>query len=302
VRFHGSMVAIVTPFKSGKVDEKTLVKLVDYQIKSGTDGIIPCGTTGESPTLSYKEHERVIEIVVKAAKGRVPVVAGTGSNSTDEAIFLTKFAKKVGADGALLVVPYYNKPTQEGMFRHFEAIAKSVDIPIVLYNIPGRTGVTMTPETVARLAKIPTIVAIKESTGNMDQASHILSLCDITVLSGDDSLTLPLLSLGAKGVISVIANILPSEVSEMVSAFFAGDLAKAQKLHAKMFPLCRAVFIETNPIPIKRAMKYLGLCSDELRLPLCPMRPQNDKILIQAMREYGLPVQVSLRAKRSNLC
>lgn len=290
MKFHGSIVAIVTPFKNGKVDEKTLVKLVDYQIKSGTDGIVPVGTTGESPTLSYKEHERVIEIVVKAVGGRVPVIAGTGSNSTDEAIFLTKFAKKVGADGALLVVPYYNKPTQEGMFRHFEAIAKAVDIPIVLYNIPGRTGVTMTPETVARLAKIPTIVAIKESTGSMDQASHILSLCDITVLSGDDSLTLPLLALGAKGVISVIANILPSEVSDMVSTFFAGNLAKAQELHTKMFPLCRAVFIETNPIPIKKAMKLLGMCSDELRLPLCPMQPQNEKALKQAMREYGLKV------------
>jgi 4-hydroxy-tetrahydrodipicolinate synthase len=291
MKFHGSMVALVTPFKSGKLDEKTLVKLVRHQIKSGTDGIVPVGTTGESPTLSFKEHERVIEIVIEAAAGEVPVIAGTGSNSTEEAIELTRFAKKAGADAALMVIPYYNKPTQEGLFRHYQAVAQAVDIPIILYNIPGRAGVSMTPETVARLAKIPSIVGIKEATGSMDQTSHILSLCDITVLSGDDSLTLPLLSLGAKGVISVIANIVPEAVSEMVSAYFAGSLQKAQSLHYKLFPLCRAVFIETNPIPIKRAMKLMGLCSDELRLPLCPIQPHNEKSLVQAMKAYGLAVK-----------
>ncbi len=291
VKFHGSMVALVTPFKNGKIDEKTLVSLVARQIKAGTDGIVPVGTTGESPTLSFKEHERVIEIVVEAAGGKVPVVAGTGSNSTDEAIELTRFAKKAGADGALMVVPYYNKPTQEGLYRHYEAVARAVNIPIILYNIPGRSGVNMTPETIARLSKIPTIVAVKESTGNMDQASHILSLCDITVLSGDDSLTLPLMALGATGVISVIANVIPEAVSEMVDAYSAGNFEKARDLHYKIFPLCRAMFIETNPIPVKRAMKYLGLCGDELRLPLCPIQPQNDNILVQAMKNYGLTLK-----------
>ena len=288
MKFHGSMTALVTPFKNGTVDEKTLVNLVKRQIQAGTDGLVPVGTTGESPTLSHEEHKRVIEITIRAAAGKVPVVAGTGSNSTEEAVSLTKFAKKAGADGALMVVPYYNKPTQEGLYRHYEKVAKSVDIPIILYNIPGRSGVAMTPETVARLSKIPTIVGIKEATGSMDVTSHILSLCDITVLSGDDSLTLPLLSLGAKGVISVIANIVPNAVSQMVDAYFAGRHAEAQKLHYKMFPLCRALFIETNPIPVKRAMKLLGLCDDSLRLPLCPMSESNEKLLVKALKDYGL--------------
>jgi 4-hydroxy-tetrahydrodipicolinate synthase len=291
MRFHGSIVALATPFKNGKVDEKTLVKLVETQIARGTDGIVPTGTTGESPTLSHKEHERVIEITVKAVKGRVPVIAGTGSNSTDEAISLTRFAKKIGADGSLLVTPYYNKPTQEGLYRHYAAIAKAVDLPLVLYNVPGRTSVALSPETVARLSKIPTIVAIKEATGSMDQTSHILSLCDIDVLSGDDSLTLPLMALGAKGVISVIANILPDKVSAMVDAFFAKRFEEAKKLHYDMFMLCRALFIETNPIPVKRAMGLLGLCSDEVRLPLCPMQPHNEKILIDALKKSGFSLK-----------
>ncbi len=291
MKFHGSIVALVTPFKNGKVDEKTLAHLVEFHIKSGTDGIVPVGTTGECPTLSHAEHQRVIEIVVKSAKRRVPVIGGTGSNSTEEAISLTRFAKKVGADGALMVTPYYNRPTQEGLYRHYEAVAKAVDIPIILYNVPGRTGVSLAPETVARLAKISTIVAIKEATGSMDQTSHILSLCDITVLSGDDSLTLPLLSIGAKGVISVIANIIPEAVSEMVDAYFAGNRERAEKLHYRMFPLCRALFIEANPIPVKRAMKLLGLASDEIRLPLCPMAPPNEKLLVQALRDYGLKIK-----------
>ena len=288
MKFHGSITALVTPFKNGKVDEKTLSRLVREQIKNGTDGLVPVGTTGESPTLTTAEHERVIEVVIEAADKKVPVIAGTGSNSTDEAILLTRHAKKMGADAALLVTPYNNKPTQEGLYRHYEAIAKAVNIPIILYNIPGRSVVNISPDTIARLSKIPTIVAVKEATGSMDQASHILSLCDITVLSGDDSMTLPLLSIGAKGVISVASNIVPGTVSEMVDSFFAGNLTKAQSLHHKLFPLCRALFVETNPIPVKRAMKLLGLCEDEIRLPLCPMQASNEKLLIQALKDFGL--------------
>ena len=291
MKFHGSITALVTPFKKGKIDEKALQKIVRHQIEHGTDGLVPAGTTGESPTLSHEEHRRVMEIVVDAAGGKVPVIAGTGSNSTEEAVSLTAFAKKAGADGALLAAPYYNKPTQEGLYRHYEKVAKSVDLPIVLYNIPGRSVVNITPETVARLNKISNIVAIKEASGSMDQTSSILSLCDITVLSGDDSLTLPLLSLGAKGVISVISNILPGKVSEMVDSYFAGNHEKAQELHYKLFGLCRAMFVETNPIPIKRAMKLLGFCEDELRLPLSPIAPNNEKILIKALREFGLKVK-----------
>ncbi len=291
MKFHGSITALVTPFKNGKVDEPALVKIVKHQIASGTDGLVPTGTTGESPTLSHDEHHRVIQIVVQAAAGRVPVIAGTGSNSTDEAVSLTKFAKKAGADGALLAAPYYNKPTQEGLYRHYAAVAKAADFPIVLYNIPGRSVVNISPETVARLAKIQNIVAVKEASGSMDQASHIMSLCDIDILSGDDSLTLPLLALGGKGVISVLSNLLPGEVSAMVDAFFAGDHEKSKKLHLKLFSLCRAMFIETNPIPIKRAMSLMGYCTDELRLPLCEMSEHNEKVLVKALKDYGLKVK-----------
>lgn len=290
VKFHGSMTALITPFKKGKVDEKTLVKISRYQIRAGINALVPVGTTGESPTLSFKEHERVIEIVVAAAHKEVPVIAGTGSNSTDEAIQLTRFAKKAGASAALLVTPYYNKPTQEGLFRHYQAIAKAVDLPLVLYNVPGRTGVALSPETVARLSKISSIMAIKEATGSMDQTSRILSLCDLTVLSGDDSLTLPLLAIGAKGVISVASNLIPEPVVEMVKAFFLGDLSRARALHNKMFPLFRALFIETNPIPIKRAMKLAGFSGDQTRLPLCPMQTANEKILRQAMIDFGFKI------------
>ena len=291
MKFHGSITALVTPFKNGKVDERSLQKIVRYQIEQGTDGLVPTGTTGESPTLSHEEHRRVIEIVVDAADKKVPVIAGTGSNSTEEAVSLTAFAKKAGADGALLAAPYYNKPTQEGLYLHYKKVAESVDIPLILYNIPGRSVVNISPETIARLSKIPNIVGVKEASGSMDQTSHILSLCDTTVLSGDDSLTLPLLSLGAKGVISVISNLLPGPVSQMVDAFFAGDHDKAQRLHYKLFPLCRAMFIETNPIPIKRAMKLLGFCGDELRLPLSPMSEANGKTLVKALKDFGLKIK-----------
>lgn len=293
MKFHGSITALVTPFKKGKVDEKALQKIVRHQIEHGTDGLVPVGTTGESPTLSHEEHRRVIEIVIDAADKKVPVIAGTGSNSTEEAVSLTVFAKKAGANAALLAAPYYNKPTQEGLFRHYEKVATSVDLPIILYNIPGRSVVNISPETIARLSKIPNIVAVKEASGSMDQASHILSLCDITVLSGDDSLTLPLLSLGGKGVISVISNVLPGAVSEMVDAYFAGNHEKAKELHYRLFPLCRAMFIETNPIPVKRAMKLLGFCGDELRLPLCAMSDAHEKMLIKALKDFGLTVKES---------
>jgi len=291
MKFHGSITALVTPFKSGKVDEKALVNIVKRQIVSGTDGLVPVGTTGESPTLTHDEHHRVIQIVVQAAAGKVPVIAGTGSNSTAEAVSLTKFAKKAGADGALLAAPYYNKPTQEGLYRHYAAVAKAADLPIVLYNIPGRSVVNIAPDTVARLAKIPNIVAIKEASGSMDQASHIMTLCDIDVLSGDDSLTLPLLAMGGKGVISVVSNLVPGDVSSMVDAFFAGDHEKARQAHLKLFSLCRAMFIETNPIPIKRAMNLMGYCSDEIRLPLCEMSEHNEKVLVKALKDYGLKVK-----------
>ena len=291
MNFHGSITALVTPFKKGKIDEKALQRIVRYQIEYGTDGLVPVGTTGESPTLSHEEHHRVIEIVVDAADKKVPVIAGTGSNSTEEAVSLTSFAKKAGADGALLASPYYNKPTQEGLYRDYEKVAKSVDIPIILYNIPGRSVINIAPETVARLARIPNIVAVKEASGSMDQTSHILSLCDITILSGDDSLTLPLLSLGGKGVISVLSNILPGAVSGMVDSYFAGNQEKALELHYKLFALCRVMFIETNPIPIKRSMKLLGFCGDELRLRLCPMSEHNEKLLVKALKDYGLKVR-----------
>ena len=291
MKFHGSITALVTPFKKGKVDEQALVSIVKRQIASGTDGLVPVGTTGECPTLTHEEHHRVIQIVVRAAAGKVPVIAGTGSNSTEEAVSLTKFAKKAGADGALLAAPYYNKPTQEGLYRHYAAVAKAADLPIVLYNIPGRSVVNIAPETIARLSKIPNIVAVKEASGSMDQASHIMTLCDIDVLSGDDSLTLPLLAMGGKGVISVLSNLLPGDVSAMVDAFFAGDHEKARKAHLKLFSLCRAMFIETNPIPIKRAMSLLGYCSDELRLPLCEMSEHNEKVLVKALKDYGLKVK-----------
>jgi len=285
-KLSGSFVAIVTPFKKGKVDFKALQKLVVWHLKSGTHGFVPCGTTGESPTLSHDEHKKVIAAVVEVARGKAQVIAGAGSNSTDEAIGLTAFAKKAGADAVLSVVPYYNKPTQEGQFRHFAAIAKKVDIPVVLYNIPGRCGVGLAPKTIARLSKIENIVAVKEATGSMDQTSEILAECDIAVLSGDDSLTLPLMSLGATGVISVFANLFPRDLASMVNAFAAGNLGGAMEWHYKIFALCRTLFVETNPIPVKAAMKMLGLDSGEVRLPLCQMSAENKAALQKALNTY----------------
>lgn len=289
--FTGSIVALVTPFKNGKVDYKSLGKLVEFHLKNGTSGILPCGTTGESPTLTYEEHEEVVRFVVQAVKKKVPVVAGTGSNSTQETIELSQAAKKDGADGLLLVVPYYNKPTQKGLYAHFRKVAEEVDLPIILYNIPGRTGVNMLPETVAKVARdCKNIIGIKEAAGSLDQVSEIIQVCpkDFTLLSGDDSLTLPMLSVGGKGIISVIANIVPRDVSEMCNAWFKGNVEKAKELHYKMFPLVKALFIETNPIPVKTAMGLLGLCSPELRLPLVSMEERNLEKLKKAMHDYGL--------------
>lgn len=286
--FKGSIVALVTPFSSGKVDEAKLRELVEYHIKGGTDAISPCGTTGESPTLTHEEHKKVIQIVIEQANKRVPVIAGTGSNATDEAVDLTRFAKRAGADASLQVCPYYNKPTPEGQYRHFEKIAKEADIPIILYNIPGRTGINMTPETIARLSKIETIVAVKEAAGSLDQVSQIISLCDITVLSGDDSLTLPMMSVGAKGVISVAANIVPKDVVAMTHHALKGAYDKARELHYKLLPLCKVLFIETNPIPVKTAMEALGMIKGELRLPLCPMAEGTLATLKKALVDYGL--------------
>jgi 4-hydroxy-tetrahydrodipicolinate synthase len=288
--FSGAIIAIVTPFKNGKVDEETLRRLIEFQIANGTDGIVPCGTTGESSTLSHEEHDRVIEITIDAVKKRVPVIAGTGSNSTDEALRLTKHAYEAGANGALMVCPYYNRPTQEGLYQHFKIIAESVPIPIVPYNIPGRTGVNLMPETVARLSKISNIVGIKEASGSLKQMQDVISLCgkDFDVLSGDDFFTLPLLLLGGKGVISVISNVAPADMASMVDAFAGSDIRKARQLHNKMVPLVDALFLETNPVPVKAALAMMGKISYDVRLPLYKMSDSNYEKLKTAMKTYGL--------------
>ena len=288
--FQGSLVALVTPFRDGKVDEAKLKDLVEFQIAGGTDVIVPCGTTGESPTLNHDEHKRVVDLVIAAAKKRVPVVAGTGSNSTAEAIDLTKHAKKAGAAGALVVLPYYNKPTQKGLIEHCRAIADAVALPLILYNIPGRTGVNMLPETLAQLADHPNIVGMKEATGNLEQMTKDIVLCGdkLSFLSGDDTLTLPLMSVGGRGVISVVANIVPRDVADMTHAFLNGDWKRARELHLKLFPLSQAMFIETNPIPVKTSLAMMGKIREELRLPLCSMTDANRKKLETALRSYGL--------------
>lgn len=289
--FRGSIVAIVTPFKGGEVDEKKLRDLIEFHIKNGTSGIVPCGTTGESATLSFAEHDRVIETTIQQVKKRIPVIAGTGSNSTDEAIMLTKHAAKAGAAASLQVSPYYNRPTQKGLYEHFKAIAESVNIPIILYNIASRTGVNIEPETIARLAQdCKNIVGIKEASGSLDQMSRIKQLCpkDFDLISGDDSLTLPILSIGGRGIISVVANIVPGDVANLVAEFEKGNLKKAQEMHYKLLPLIKAVFLETNPIPVKAAMGLLGMCEPDLRLPMSKMLPENLEKLKKALRDYGL--------------
>ena len=288
-KFAGLTVALVTPFKNGAVDEAALRKLVDWHVEQGTDTVSPVGTTGECPTLSHEEHERVIAVVCEQARGRIKVMAGTGSNNTTEAIRLTKFAKSAGADAALIVTPYYNKPMQEGFFQHFKAITEACDLPIILYNIPGRTAKNMEPETITRLAELSSIVGIKESTGSMDQSSHIAATTNLTILSGDDSLTLPLMSLGGRGVVSVVGNIVPKDVQAMIQAWNKGDIATAQKWHLKLFPLCRDLLgLATNPIPIKAAMQALGRDTGEVRLPMTPLTAGEKEKLNQTLKTYGL--------------
>ena len=288
--FTGAMVALATPFQNGELDFETLDELISFQLENGIDGIVPVGTTGECPTLSHDEHKQVIERVVKAVAGEVPVIAGSGSNSTKEAIELTEFAKKVGADATLQVDPYYNKPTQEGFYQHFKTIAETVDLPVVLYDIPGRCGAGMTPDTIVRLAEdVENIVALKDATGKLDHVSEIATRCDITIVSGDDSLTLPIASVGGKGVISVVANIVPADVKAMTDLILEGDLVQARQWHNKLFALSKGLLsLATNPIPIKAAMAMLNMASEELRLPMVPMDESKKAVLRQALKDYGL--------------
>ncbi len=275
--FSGAFTAIVTPFKGGQVDEKAFKGLIRFGLDGGVSGFVPCGTTGESPTLSHEEHNRVVEMTVKEVAGQVKIIAGTGSNSTEEAISLTKHAKKVGVDAALLVSPYYNKPTQEGLYRHFKAIAEAVDIPLVLYNIQGRTGVNIENSTMERLSRLPNIVGVKEASGSILQMSEVIRLCGsgFDVLSGDDQMTFPLMALGGKGVISVVTNIIPDKMSALVRHMLAGEIDKARAIHFEIFELCQAMFVETNPIPIKAALGLMGKIEPEFRLPLCPPASAN---------------------------
>lgn len=283
------MVALITPFHDGQVDFRTLDELIDFQLKSGIDGIVPAGTTGECPTLSHEEDKKVIERVVKAVGGKVPVIAGAGSNSTAEAIELAAYAKKVGADATLQVDPYYNKPTQEGFYQHFKVIAEEVDLPMVLYDIPSRCGAGMTVDTIVRLSELDNIVAIKDASGRLDQASEIAARCDLTILSGDDSLTLPIASVGGKGVVSVVANIVPADVKAMTDLILEGDLVSARQWHRKLFALSRNLLsMATNPIPIKAAMSLLDMASEEMRLPMVPMDSAQKAVLERILKDYGL--------------
>jgi 4-hydroxy-tetrahydrodipicolinate synthase len=286
----GAFTAIVTPFKNGQLDEEAYRALIERQITQGIHGIVPCGTTGESPTLSHTEHKRVVEICLDQVKKRVPVIAGAGSNSTAESLELTKHAEAAGADYALMITPYYNKPTQEGLYQHYKTVAGATKIPIVVYNVPGRTSVNLLPETMARLAQIPNIVGLKDATGDLKQGAKTLELCGdkITVLSGDDFTTLPLMCVGGMGVISVVSNVVPADMAGMCNAFFQGDLDGAKKLHYKMWPLIEAMFYETNPVPAKTAMKLLGMITGEVRQPLCLMSEANDNKLRTVMQKYGL--------------
>jgi len=287
----GIYTALVTPFRNGNLDEKAFKNLIEFQLKGGINGIVPCGTTGEAPTLSYEEHEKVIELAVKYVNGKVPVIAGTGSNSTQEAIELTADAKKLGANFCLLTTPYYNKPTQEGLYQHFKTIAEAVNIPLILYNIPGRTGINMTPETIFKLSKIKNIVGVKEAAGSLTQVSDIYRLTKgkFTILSGDDNLFLPMMSVGAVGVISVVSNIMPKEMQSLYRAFLIEkNIKKAMTIHTRLMPLFQGIFVETNPIPIKEAMAYMGMVSKEFRLPLCPLSETNSIFIKGLLAEYGL--------------
>jgi len=286
----GAITAIVTPFKNGQLDEEAYRELIEFQIKGGIHGIVPCGTTGESATLSHAEHKRVVETCIDQVKKRVPIIAGTGSNNTAESVDLTKHAQNAGADYALMITPYYNKPTQEGLFQHYKTVASQTKIPIVVYNVPSRTSLNLLPETMARLAGIPNIVGIKEATGDLKQCAKVVQLCgdQITVLSGDDFTVLPLLAVGGQGVISVVSNLAPSDMAGMCTAFFEGNLARARELHYKMWPLMEAMFIETNPTPAKTALKMMGKITGEVRQPLCPLAPQNEEKLRQVVQKYGL--------------
>jgi 4-hydroxy-tetrahydrodipicolinate synthase len=287
--FAGCTVALVTPFRNGSVDEPALRTLVEWHLAQGTQILSPVGTTGEAPTLSHEEHERVIALVVETAAGRARVLPGTGSNSTAEAIRLTRFAARAGADGALLVAPYYNRPNQEGLYRHFAAVAASVDLPLVLYNIPGRTGRNMEPATVGRLAKLGPIVAIKEAAGSLDQVSELVVRTDLTVLSGDDSLTLPMLAVGAEGAVSVVANLVPRDVRALITDFLEGNIEEARQRHARLYPLCRDLLgLAPNPVPLKAALEILGRGNGELRLPMCPLDEGARETLRQALFRYGL--------------
>jgi len=288
--FHGSFVALVTPFKNGAVDLGALDDLCRWHLENGTNGIVPLGTTGESPTIDADERTEILRTVIARCRGKIPVIAGTGTNDTCKTVALTRQAKELGADGALLVTPYYNKPTQEGLFRHFEAVAKAVDLPLVLYNIPGRSAVAIAPETIARLARVKGIVAVKEATGNLDNVTLIRQRCDLDILSGEDSLNWPILAAGGKGIISVLANILPRECAALCAAARSGDLATARALHDRLFPVAKALFLETNPIPVKTALRMMGRITGELRLPLCEMAPANAEALAAALKACGLPV------------
>jgi len=285
--FSGAMTAMVTPFHEGRLDENRLREQIEFQIRGGINGLVPVGTTGESPTVDFDEHRRVIELTVKFVAGRVPVIAGAGGNATSEAVELHASAKRLGATAALSVNPYYNKPSQEGLYRHFMTLADRVELPIVLYNIPGRTGITMAPATVARLAKHPNIVAIKEATGSLDLASEIMSLCDLTVISGDDSLTLPLMSIGGKGVISVVSNLVPTKVKALTQLALTGNFAQAREVHHELFPLIKTLFLDGNPVGIKHAMKLAGMDSGEMRLPLWEANAETQAAIEAAMGNMG---------------
>ncbi len=286
----GTLTALVTPFRDGKVDEKALRRHVDWQIESGVDGLVPCGTTGESPTLSYEEHVRVVAITVEQTAGRVPVVAGSGSNSTEEALMLTRKVKEEGATASLMITPYYNKPVQEGLYRHFAKVADEVGLPIFVYNIPGRTAVNVLPETMARLARHPAIIGMKDAVGNLQQSAETLKLVppEFIALSGDDAMTLPLMAIGGRGVISTTSNVAPREMVELVRSFLAGDAARARELHYRLLPLFTTLFVETNPIPVKAALAMMGRIGGEIRLPMTPLSEANRPKLARALEDFGI--------------